>query len=318
MSKFTNANDEVIGFDFGYHGTKIRYKNKMVTFPSAIAFYNDTGLQISSSDKIYDFEGDRYLVGSGAASSQSFTTTEFKFLYKFMPLLVYYVLEKFEEVNKDKPIKIKSGLSIMDYSQENIVKLKERLANFEVNGRKMSVEIDFTLQAFGIYKDFLKNHKEEVKIDDLKSKMTTIIDIGSNSINVLNINNGAPIKEHSKGYPGSGTYSLINPLRHYLENKYGLPFNVQEATEILRDGSFMFNGVNQEDVAEYVKDAKEKFVKKLFQSILVENKKIFSMSRYVILSGGGAHLLRGSKFPPNVVYTVTDPIFSNVNGYYIS
>lgn len=309
-----------IAIDIGYGNVKIRYQDKFVIFPTAISLYTDNGLSVGA-DKVYEFEGKKYLVGSGANGSESFSTTDYKFLLKFAPLMVFYVLDKFKEAKKDAPVTINTGLALVDYSAESVLEFTERLSNITVNGETVNTDVNITLQGYGIYLDYLENNEnkpDSISQDDIENGNVTVIDLGFNTVGVLNIKKGKPQRGKSKGYPGHGVSSIIKPFKEYLENTYKMAFTYQEASEIMSRGTFKFAGENQEKVQQHIEEEKMNFVAKIFNSVLVDDKKTLSLSDVVILSGGGSNLLKDVGFSPNTVFSETEPQYANVNGYYLS
>jgi len=311
-----------ISIDVGYGDTKINYKGKNVKFPTSISFYVDNGITYGDQ-KVYEFEGEKYIVGSEGLSGESFSTTDYNFLYKYAPLIIYHILNKFDEVDKDRPVELKTGLALVDW--QNRDEFKERLSHFVVDGQEINLNVKIVPQGVGIYLNFAKygTLPEDIGDEDLKNLNVAIIDIGYGTINVLNMKNGKFIPSNSKSYPGHGVSSLIKPFRDYLENKFKDPFSEQEANEILYKGYFRYNGKKQKDIEEYIKDAKRKFIIKIFGSVLVESKKVFSLADLVILSGGGSNFFEGVKLKDNMILdnsTIIDGKprreFSNVNGYY--
>lgn len=298
---------EEIGLDLGYSSSKVFYMDKIVKFPTAIQYASDTGLTYGN-ENVYEFEGENYYVGKEAVSGESFSTTDFKTLYKFAPLILFHVLSKFDDVNLEKPIKVKTGLAIVDW--DNKEAFTERLKEITVNGITIKTEPTLIPQGAGVAIDWVNNSNEGVFPDKL-----VVLDIGYNTVNLVTFINGKPSRKDIKGYPGHGVSSVIKPFCNFLESKYKMGFSDQEAIQIFVKGIFKFNGEEQDDVKEYIQDTKSKFVKKLFQSVLTDDKKLLSTADDVIIAGGGAYLLQDTPFPPNVSFAPEPFEFSNVRGY---
>lgn len=296
----------IIGIDIGYSATKVSYRGRVVKFPSAICFATDIGTAFGS-DNIYEFEGEKYYVGKEAVSEESFTTTEYKFLNKFAPLIIYHVLKKFDEHQMSTPVQLRTGLAITDWDKKQ--EFADRLANITVNGESILTEPVLIPQGAGCIVDWVINCNNGIYPDRV-----SVIDLGHNTINFLSYVDGNPVRKDISGYPGHGVTSILKPFTSYLENRYSVSFSEQEAIQIFVRGYFKYNGELQEEVAEKIIDLKKQFVSKLFNSVLVKDKKIMAVSDTVILAGGGSLLLQDIDFPPNVV-KIEDPIFANVRGY---
>jgi len=310
-------NKNKISIDIGYGQTKIKYKDKVVKFPTSIALFTDTGIEYGDTN-IYDFEGEKYLVGSDNVLNESFSTMNFEFIYKFAPLIIYHILKKFDLAGKPMPMQINTGLALVDWTESNLKKFKERLSDFEVNGDKIQLTTNLVPQGIGIYINYSKNGTK-VKNENINlSKMNVvIIDIGFNTINLLHINRGKFQRPTSKSYPGHGVSSLIKPFKAYLENKFKTSFTDQEAMQIAMDEYMMWNGSVQNEVIEHIKNEKRKFVLKLFKSVLQDELPLLGRAHMVLISGGGAYLLQNAKLPPHYVIDDKPMEFSNVKGYYL-
>jgi hypothetical protein len=299
-----SKNVKEISIDIGYSSTKIEYDGKLVKFPTAVSFYSDLGLSYGDSN-VYDFEGERYYVGSEGIAD-AFTTTDYKFLYKFAPVIIYHILKRFDQVPMETPIKVNTGLAIVDWSHKD--EFVERISNFVVNGHNVSLDVKIIPQGAGVALDYVNNKNNEFP-DKLH-----ILDIGYNTINSVHFIDKKPSKAHTKSYPGYGVSSIIKPFTSFLENTFSINFSEQEALGIFIKGQLKIGGEDKPIVSEKIKELKKQFVTKLFQSILVNEKKTLSLSDVVLLAGGGAYLLQDTSFPPNVEIVDT-PEFSNVRGY---
>ncbi len=296
-----------ISIDIGYSSTKVEYNGKISKFPTAVSFYSDVGTAYGNND-IYAFEGQTYYVGSQAVSEEAFVTTDYKFLNKFAPVIIYHILGKFDHLPQDRPIILNTGLAVVDWGHKD--EFIERISTFEVNGQKVSIQVKLIPQGAGVAADWVTN----VNNNEYPEKLH-ILDIGYNTINSLHFTNGRPDKSKIKTYPGHGVSSIVKPFTSFMENTYGINFSEQETLSVFTKGTFKYNGEEQPSVVEKIEELKSKFVTKLFQSVLVNDKKIMAMSDKVLIAGGGAYLLQGTAFPPNVEF-VTEPYeFSNVRGY---
>lgn len=300
-------NKNEISIDIGYGSLKVAYMDKIVKFPTSISFATDSGISYGD-ENVYDFEGEKYYVGKDAATSEAFTTSDFKFLLKFSPLLIYHVLSKFEQTEIKEPLKVKTGLAMVDWNKKE--EFIERISNFTVNGKNITIQPTLIPQGAGCIIDWVNNNNEGEFPDKIIA-----LDIGYNTINLITFINGKPSRKDMKSYPGHGVSSIIKPFTSYMENKYAVNFSEQEATGIFLKGMFKFNGEEQLDLAEKITELKSQFVKKLFQSVLVNDKKNISMADIVLVAGGGAYMLENVPFPPNVTFVDAPYEFSNSRGY---
>jgi len=299
--------DNSISIDVGYGHVKCMYKSKIAKFQSSICFATDVG-NTYGDENIYDFEGDKYYVGKEASDGEAFSTSDYKFLYKFAPLLIYHVLSKFNEVDLKEPIILTSGLAMADWNNRD--EFIERLSTIIVNDRTINLKVNLVPQGAGCAMDWVYYNNDSEYPDKL-----TVVDIGYRTINLANFDSGRPQRKNMKSYPGHGVSSIIKPFTSFMENKFGVTFSEQEAISIFVKGEFKYNGETQDDVAVKISELKSQFVKKMFQSVLVNDKKLLAMSDVVLISGGGAYLLQDVPFPPNVQFSEAPYEFAQVRGF---
>ncbi len=296
-----------LAIDIGYSSTKILYEGKLHKLPSAISFATDLGIDYGEDD-VVKYKGDKYYVGDAAVGLETFTTTSFEFKQNFDPVIIYHVLKKLkltEEV-KNNNVKLYLTLALADWKHKDTY--LENLAKFQVDDKEMNLtDIILLPQGAGAYMQFVGKN-------GVHPSSAAIIDIGFNTINFLVYEGGQPKRAHSKGYSGHGVSSILRPFATYLESTFNMPFGESEALKIFTNGKFIFNGMEQKDIAEKIIELKGQFVKKLFNSVLVGDRKILSISEKVILAGGGCYLLEGVTFPPNVMLTDKPYEFANIVG----
>ena len=299
-----------LGLDIGYSQTKIGTPDKLYKLPTAISYAIDSGINYGE-DEVYEFEGKKYRVGD-VAIDEAFTTTNYKFLHKYAPLILFHVLNKLDLVGPQgltQQIDLRTGLALTDWSHKD--EFIQRISNFEVNGIKIQISnITVIPQGAGVYYDYLAT-----KMNGQVPSPASVIDIGYNTINFLYFEDNLPIKNKCKAMPGHGVVSIIRPFTNWLETKYSMKFTEQEAIKILLRNKFIFNGEEQEDVTKMINELKMNFVDKLFNSILVSEKKLLGTSEKVILAGGGAYFLKDVQFPSNVDFVIENYELSNVRGY---
>ena len=302
---------DIIGIDIGYGSTKVSYQGVEIKFPTAISFYTDNGISYGENNS-YEFEGERYVVGTQAEGTETFATTSYDIIAKFAPLIIYHILSKFEEAKMQKPIEVRTGLALVDWDKKE--EFAKRIQKFIVNGETIETKPIIIPQGVGVYNAYRAVSK------DAERSNVTVIDIGFNTINLINIDKNKPRPDRSKSYPGHGVSTIIKPFVSLLENKFKIPFTEQEAVQFMLDERFKFNGEEDEQISEYIKTEKRKFVQKLFNSVLVNDKKVLGMSDVVIIAGGGAYMLEGVGLPKNTTFLAKNEKekayeFANVRGY---
>ena len=296
--------------DIGYSSTKVMHNNKLYKIPTAVSYAGSSVLEYGESGNIIDFEGEKYVVGN--PNETSFVTTDYKFLHKYAPLIIYKAL-KTVGINDIKNVSISTGLAISDWPkrQELINRIHEIS---EINGEPFEVKVTAIVpQGAGAFIDYTKTIEPEIMQMD-----AMVIDIGFNTINTILFQNGKPDRNRAYAHVGKGVTTIVKEFTNFLELEFNMPFSDQEALKIFMKKRFVFNGVEQAQVAEKIETLKKQFIKQLFQSVLVSEKKYMATSDRVIIAGGGCYLLQGVPLPPSVKFVKEPYEFSNVRGYYLN
>jgi len=294
-----------ISIDIGYSSSKILFNDQYYKVPTAISFANDCGIEFGETS-IYRFEDEDYYVGE-QASSESFTTTDYKFLYKFAPLIVFHI---FKKLGMSGDISLNTGLALTDWSKRE--EFTERLQFLKVNDETVATNVKVVgPQGSGAYNAYIAQNN----LYDAHPKSTCIIDIGYRTINFLYYEKGEPIQTKMKGYPGHGVVSIMKTFSNYLETTYGMPFSEQEALKIFMEKEFSLGGEVQEQIPDVIADLKNKFIQKLMNSVLVSEKKTLMLSEKVLIAGGGAYYIEDVPMPKNTVFNIDPKEFSNCYGY---
>ena len=294
-----------LDIDIGYSACKILFNNEFYKVATSISFANDVGIDFGENN-VYEFEGEKYYVGE-AASDESFTTTEFSFLQKFGPLILFHIIKK---LGIQGDVLLKTGLALSDWNKRE--DFRQRIESITVNGETINTNARVVApQGSGCYNTYIV----ENNLTENHPNSMSVIDIGYRTINFLYFEKGKPQQNKMKGFPGHGVVSIIKTFTNQLEQKTGMNFSEQEALKIFMSGSFSLGGVQQEEITLLIADLKSKFIQKLMNSVLTSEKKILMLSDAVLIAGGGSYLIRDVGMPPNTVWNKQPAEFSNVYGY---
>ena len=300
-----------VGLDGGYSSWKIMFNNQLTSVPTAIHLDIDTGISYGESNT-YVFENETLLVGAEAVN-ESFTTLDYKFKYKYDPLIMVHILYKLGALDLSKPeqshLTLRVGLALGDWKNKD--NYLARLRDITIDGRRFIFpNIKIGPQGAGVYLDSLVR-----LFDNNHPETCSVIDLGYNTVNFLQFENGKPQKQYCRSYMGHGVSSIIKSFTDWLENEFGMPFSEQEAIKIFLKEKFIYNGENQTQVKDIIYELKSNFIKKLKNSVLIKEKKLLSTSEVVIFAGGGAELIKNVQFPPNVRFAADPMMYSNVRGF---
>jgi hypothetical protein len=302
-----------IGMDLGYSTSKLSCGGELSTEPTAISFAVDLGIEYGESHS-YIYENEDLYVGQDAIG-EAFTTLDYKFKYKYDPVLIFHNLYKLGALNigqsEQNHITLRVGLALADWKNKD--EYIKRISEITVDGKTYKFNnIKIIPQGAGAYLDYVVQ-----KYNGEHPGTCSIVDLGYNTINFLNFADGKPLKQNCRSYAGHGVSSIIKSFTNYLETKFGMNFSEQEAMVIFMRNKFVYNGVEQTDVPDMILELKNNFLKKLRNSILVKEKKLLSTSEKVVFAGGGANLLKGVAFPPNVDFC-DNSVYANVRGYILA
>ncbi len=296
---------EQLVIDIGYSSSKIKYKDKLYKFPTAVAFAIDTGINYGDSDTV-KYNGEEYYIGDDAVTLETFNTVDYAFKQNFDALIIYHILKKLDLVDKalQGNIKLSLTLSLTDWrNKDEYLKL---FSEFTADGLTFKFnDIVLIPQGAGSYMTYMSKKKEH-------PLSLVVVEIGFNTVNLMLYENGKPQKAHSKGFAGHGVSSIIKAFNTFLESTFSMPFSDSEAQKIFLNGKFIFSGIERPDVAQKIIDLKKQFVKRLFNSILTAEKKILATSEVVLFSGGGCYMLEGIDFPPNCEFIDKPYEFGNI------
>lgn len=301
----TEASNDIMIVDSGYSTLKGYCKGKWIKEPTSISYAPEFSVGIGETT-VYEFEGEKFIVGPEAVGEGSFATTEYRIKEKFDPLIIKRFRDTMGITDIEVPT-VRMSLALIDWHQKD--NYQKRCSEFVVNGVTIRNNVSVVPQGIGAYYDYVVN-----SCNNVHPTTAFVIEIGYNTINVMYFEQGVPVKSKSKGYPNHGVSSIIRPFTTYMESKYSMSFSEQEALKIFSSGKFLYQGALVPEVTNVIRTYSDQFVKKLFNSILISDKKLVSTSEAVILAGGGVYFLENTTFPPNVNKVQKPYEYSNARG----
>ncbi len=307
----------VIAIDIGYGDPKIYFKNNKgeevyFKFTNAISFAGNSSVDYNQNAlEVFTFNDLEYLVGEQALLNKPFITRQYSYMYEYAPLLLYKAL-KMSGVKPSDEIKLITGLALKDWSKAE--EFGERLSNIFVNNEHYKIDpenIYIVPQGKGVYIDYkISNH------DEIKEDFFAVLDIGYNTFDHLIFMNGIPIP--NKNYANTyGVNTLVQELQKYLNKELNIVFSEQEVKDILLNRSVRI-GAKTHDLTDVISKEILKYSKLLQNEIFSKNGDVINKVFKVIISGGGAYLLKENNIEifDHQVYSNTPYEFANVRGYY--
>lgn len=279
-------------------------------YPTSIT-YAPEGYTNFGADGAYEFEGEKYFVATSEAERNAFTTRSFKFLFDYSPLFLVKNIEKSGgDISVPTHVTLYTGLSLQDWQHKN--DYINRLSSFTVNGVPFTVDAKVFVQGEGIYKYFL----QETNTTATDHDMIVVLDGGSRTVDMLVYEKGVPSKSESYCFNDCGTLKMVNELKNFIDNKYGLTFSETKANEIFLNCELKVDGVYDTEIGSKIKEIKLRYLKWLMNEILAKRSQVLKLADYVIISGGLAYFLEDMEMPGNVYFSPNKRYeFHNVIGY---
>lgn len=296
---------EDIAIDIGYGDVKVAYKDKYFKFSTAVARKREAFVEMDNAvdSDVYDFNGNKFVVGDRAIST-ALPTRGVDFLLRYGPLLVYVACKK-AGVDTTKPIRIATGLSIMNWNER--MKFYAALETIHVNGETITPEaIAIYAQGQGILKD-----------SGITAQRVAVVDIGYNTLDFLYFENGVPNKEEMYATEG-GVNKIVTNIQSFISSNFSLQVSEQGSKIALLDRGFTVAG-DFKSLEGYIDDQIQQYSEDTLAVIL--NKKrnlILSETDKVVFSGGGANYISSKVdgwYEKLYVYSKQPFEFSNVRGY---
>lgn len=300
-----------IAIDIGYGDIKVFINDKFFKFTNAISYSGNSSVDYKQNAlDVFNFNDMEYLVGEQSLINTPFITRDYSYLYEYAPLLVYKAL-KMAKVKLDDEIHLITGLSLKDWNKAE--EFGERLSNIFVNNEHFKIDMDhirIVPQGKGVYVD-LKSNMAKVEED-----FFAIVDIGYNTFDFLVFMDNKPIP--NKNYANTlGVNTLIQELQKHLNKTLNYNFSEQDCKNILLKKSVRLGSTNH-DLTNVINKEILKYSKLLHNEILAKNGDLINRVCNVVISGGGAYLLKeiNAQIFEHQIFSELPYEFANVRGYY--
>lgn len=305
-----------VAIDIGYGFTKYKFGDIEGKKPTAISIQKTR--MINNIEPLI-FEGKKYCVGDDALTD-AIKTRDYTFILKYSPLIIYDVLKDLNLLDQINDLDIHTGLSLYDLEKapeinQDFKNRKEefidRVSNFTINNILYTPNIKLYAQGTGAWFDYCNRN------GFINEGVEVVVDIGYRTNDIIIFKDGSPSKSESNA-DDKGVNLIVNELRTQLNKKYDITLSEQEVVKILNKKEFEFYGQTK-DLTVLIDEIIDGFFDTIFSSLKADYGNILKSSKRVIISGGGAYILKdyANSFPPNVTFDKEINFeYANVRGYY--
>jgi len=297
-----------IALDIGYGDVKCKIGEQIFKFDSAICYAKNTYTDVGVN-KVYEFEGKKYLIGSEALS-EAFATRDYLFLEKYAPLFIFKALEM-AGVDFNEKINLITGLSLVDWKSKK-EQFAERIKSFFINDILIKLNINLVPQGQGVFSYYAYKNPEAL------TQKIVIDDIGYNTHDRLVFENGVPNTLESYA-TSTGANKIVTEIQTLLSSQYNLDFPEQEVKQYLLTKSVTIGG-QKRDISQLINNEIEKYFEFYMNEARGKKKGLMSRADAIVIAGGTAYYLDNDRlpFPQNVKFMRGEKYeYLNVYGYWI-
>jgi hypothetical protein len=296
-----------LGLDIGYGDVKWAYfednnKIKFGKFSSVVAKAPNEAEDMPIFEKTRWYLGDIALM---VGSSKIVDLEEYLNLQQVSPLLTYKTLK---ELNLSPEQIGKMGIGLSFAQMERAQDFLNRNKKFTIDGQKYDFTDKLVLVPQGVGAKYALEHF----YPEIKNSSYLIIDIGSNTIDVIEVIAGVVRPENVKGYAGKGVIHILRNLQSHIAQEFEESLSIKEVKKVLDDKKFSIMG-DDYDLSDVIKEfAKEysdvtlKFLKNTYPHQFRKHPAIY-------IVGGGSHYIDMTNQQKNIK-TVENSEYLNAIG----
>lgn len=296
---------QILSVDIGYGHTKCMFNGEMFKFPTAVS---NAGISATSfaTTEAYDFEGGHYFIGDAKAVRESLPTSDFLFLKKYAPLLLYKAIELGQKYGLDakKELTIATGLSVLNWGERE--EFKDRLRKFNVGKNNIECQIKLFAQGQGVFYDYFGTDGDQ--------DLNIVFDIGYLTNDFIVFESNKPYNEKCFAND-KGINKIITDLQKLVAANYkNVRLPESKINEVLMAGGYRNYG-EYINLKSEVDALKKNYIDQVILELQANSKDLIRESNKIILSGGGAYLFQNMDIFPNMVLSKPQYEFANVRGY---
>lgn len=314
------SKSKCLGIDVGYGYTKVVRDSAegavRTVWPSVIGNFEASTVEIegmkSSASEYVEVENQKFLVGRAALkhSSRTFNARE----KNWIASVAYRALMKYAIQNADSysiNLTVTSGLPVSYYKTD-----KGRLTNII---REITKEAAITVtakvipQPLGSFFNLLFDKSGAVQDEGLLNARVGVLDIGFYTADLITIDNLELVEKQIASFE-NGVAGILESIARDIENAYDFRPDLHKTEEAIRKGTIRVYGLDH-DITEIARQR----LTELATEIEARTKTVWRTAAdldQVVLTGGGATLLRSNLDLYKHAIVIEDAQFANALGYY--
>lgn len=298
----TKRSDSVklLSLDLGFSSIKLAYINndgdlRYEKFVSGIAKLPEPPLDMGDETACFQFNGNYFIIGNESLNvpkSYLLNLEDYNQLKESYPPILSFLLNRFQNSGLvfDKII-IGLSLAFKDKADELLSYIySEMMWNPEDN---KVICLPQGLSGKVSYNEYGLSLRERSTEAKLLSYL--LVDIGSLTIDIANVNAGGKTTGGAMGYPNTGVIVIARNIQEYLFKTFEIKVSIKEALSILdNEGDFTKRG-KRYDISDKIDDFCIKYLSDVLRLIEDRYGEDLDVVSGIVVIGGGAYILQKYK-----------------------
>ena len=285
----------VIGLDIGFGDVKCASRQNggwsLHKFPTAVKYAPEGAGECLDQMAVQDeilFQGRKYLVGE-SARSRAFDSRRKNFLFDFGPIFAWKAVRDISNNGRSDITDIGAGLPLTWWKTGREI-MAARLKRILVGDRELSFNVAIWPQGYGCLCDYRLDDNGQ-KTDGTAGDIL-LLDIGYNTIDIVNIKNGNIQKDGSDTMEKEGISRITEELIQTMRREHPeMRLSPVEASTVLQSNEcWIYN--KKVDCSAIVRSVLSQYVDRFWGEIEANHEERIQRAELIILAGGGAHYLR--------------------------
>lgn len=298
-----------LAIDIGFKDIKAVYQDENGNL-TKLKFSAILAIAPEEAEDMPLLEGKRYFYDKTALMRDSkdiIEVADYKSLEKTSPIFIWIVFKKLNLKLEDVDVLI-TGLSLAHVEYANAY--RKRITKFKIGKEIFDFSEKLVFVPQGVGAKYLISH-------NFKESPTTylIVDIGSLTIDVVDVVDGYTRKENLKGFPNEGIIKISRALQEHIVDTYSEHLSIKEVNELITTRQLVIEGTAI-DLSEIVNKLSKEYSERTYKLLRNRYEREFKRYPKIYFVGGGAYFF--DKSISNAIEILEEPEYYNVMGYIYS